>query len=191
MIGFQNAGLRHSQARVKRAGGTRDLSFTSRWSLFGAIPHPPLFTVLLSARGLPQMDVPGSRGDDGCIQGACMKKVLIADDSHFQVQMLSHFLTEKGFSAIASFDALQAWMTALRETPDAIILDINMPGGSGLEVLRKLKFSAKTQQIPVIVISATSDSHSEQAAKDLGAAEFLQKPIDQEKLIGALTQLLG
>src|SRR5208337_2172889 len=107
-----------------------------------------------------------------------MKKVLIADDSHFQVQMLTRLLTEKGFSAVGSFDALQAWMTAVRETPDAIILDINMPGGSGLEVLRKLKSSSKTQQIPVIIISATSDSQSEQAAKELGAAEFLRKPID-------------
>jgi CheY-like chemotaxis protein len=120
-----------------------------------------------------------------------MKKVLIADDSHFQVQMLSRVLTEKGFSAIGCFDAIQAWMTALRETPDAIILDINMPGGSGLEVLRKLKGSSKTQQIPVIVISATSDPHSEQASKGLGAAEFLQKPIDLEKLIVALTRFLG
>ncbi|MGA2482518.1 MAG: response regulator [Candidatus Acidiferrales bacterium] len=120
-----------------------------------------------------------------------MKKILVADDSHFQVQLLSRFLTGKGFAVIASFDSLQAWMTALREAPDAILLDITMPGGSGLEVLRKLKFSSKTQQVPVIVMTATSDPQLEQEAKDLGAAEFLHKPVDQEKLIGALTRLLG
>lgn len=51
-----------------------------------------------------------------------MKKILIADDSRVQVHQISQWLTEKGFHVVASFDALQAWMTALREAPDAIIL---------------------------------------------------------------------
>lgn len=67
-----------------------------------------------------------------------MSKILIADDSRFQVAMLTKALEENGFEVVCAVDALQAWMTALRAVPDAIVLDINMPGGSGIEVLRRL-----------------------------------------------------
>jgi CheY-like chemotaxis protein len=82
-----------------------------------------------------------------------MPKVLIADDSRFQRQMLASFLLPKKFEIIFAVDALQTWMMALRLTPDRILLDINMPGGTGIEVLKRLRVSSKTQQIPVIVVS--------------------------------------
>jgi len=118
-----------------------------------------------------------------------MKKILIADDSRVQVHQISQWLTEKGFHVVASFDALQAWMTALREAPDAIILDISMPGGSGIDVLKKLSFSPKTQHIPVIVVSASQELSLEQEAKQLGAIEFLHKPVDRDKLLSGLARL--
>ena len=118
-----------------------------------------------------------------------MPKILVADDSRFQVELLSNWLSEKGATVVVAGDALQAWMKALRTEPDAIILDINMPGGTGLEVLKRLRLSAKTQHIPVIVVS--SNQESEQSARSLGAAEFLPKPLDSELLAQALTRLLG
>jgi len=65
-----------------------------------------------------------------------MAKILIADDSRFQVQLVSSCLTPRGFSVVSAGDALQTWMMALREKPEAIVLDINMPGGTGIEVLK-------------------------------------------------------
>ncbi len=119
-----------------------------------------------------------------------MHKILIADDSRFQVQMLSGWLTESGFAVVTSFDALQAWMAALRAAPDAIILDINMPGGSGIEVLKRLRMSTKTQQIPVVVVSGDSKVEVEQAARDLGVSEFLHKPVEREQLCNTLARVL-
>jgi len=118
------------------------------------------------------------------------KKVLIADDSRFQVQMLSMFLTEKGVEVVAAQDGLQASTLAMRASPDAIILDINMPGGSGIEVLRRIRLSAKSQHIPVVVVSGNVESATEQAAKTLGAAAFLHKPIDTDELWRVLCTLL-
>jgi twitching motility two-component system response regulator PilH len=85
-----------------------------------------------------------------------MAKVLIADDSRVQVFLVKTALEQKGFQVIVAMDAMQAGMTALRNAPDAIILDINMPGGSGLEVLKRLRMSTKTQLIPVIVVAGVS-----------------------------------
>src|SRR5882724_4204706 len=86
-----------------------------------------------------------------------MPKILIADDSRFQVQALTSWLSPKGFEVITALDAIQAWMSALRASPDLILLDINMPAGNGLEILKRLRNSPKTQRIPVIVITGDED----------------------------------
>jgi len=120
-----------------------------------------------------------------------MAKILIADDSRFQVQLMATHLSPKGFSILSAGDALQTWMTALREKPDAILLDINMPGGTGIEVLKRLRMSAKTQHIPVIVISGNSEANIEQTVHDLGACDFLHKPVDPDQLADMLSRMLG
>jgi CheY-like chemotaxis protein len=77
-----------------------------------------------------------------------MARILIADDSRFQVQLIAAYLEPRGFVVVSAGDALQTWMKALREKPEAIVLDINMPGGTGIEVLKRLRMSATTQHIP-------------------------------------------
>jgi CheY-like chemotaxis protein len=119
-----------------------------------------------------------------------MTKILIADDSPFQQKLLATHLSSKGFAVVAAADALQAWMMTIREKPDAIILDINMPGGTGIEVLKRLRMSVKTRNIPVIVASGNSDAEVEGMAKEFGVHEFLHKPIDLDKLCVSLSQLL-
>jgi CheY-like chemotaxis protein len=119
-----------------------------------------------------------------------MSKILIADDSRFQVAVLSKALEEKGFEVVVALDALQASMTAMRVAPDAIVLDINMPAGSGIEVLRRLKMSSKTQQIPVMVVSGNTDPSIEPLAKQLGVADFFRKPVDPAQLCQALSRVL-
>jgi two-component system cell cycle response regulator len=107
-----------------------------------------------------------------------MLKILVADDSRLQVALLRKALLEDGFEVVVAEDALQAGMLALRAAPDAIILDINMPGGSGIEVLKRLRRSTKTQHIPVLVVSGNNDLDIRQVAMELGVAEFLPKPVD-------------
>src|SRR5919198_264849 len=126
--------------------------------------------------------LPKSRSD--------MAKILVADDSRFQLALLGSALEEKGFQVVAAQDALQAGMLALRTAPDAIVLDINMPGGTGLEVLRRLKTSTKTRNIPVLVVSGNDDPDIRQAAMDLGVVDFLSKPVDTDQLGKELSALL-
>jgi len=119
-----------------------------------------------------------------------MAKILIADDSKLQVQLISTCLAERGFAVISAGDALQTWMIALREKPAAIVLDISMPGGTGVEVLKRLRMSAKTQHIPVIVVSGSSEPNIENTVKELGARDFLSKPVDTKQLGELLSHLL-
>ena len=119
-----------------------------------------------------------------------MPKVLIADDSRFQREMLAMLLSPRGFEAIFAGDALQAWMFALRSNPQLILLDINMPGGTGIEVLKRLRMSSKTQQIPVIVVSGEDNPATEALVWSLGAASFLHKPVERERLYAAVDSAL-
>jgi CheY-like chemotaxis protein len=120
-----------------------------------------------------------------------MPRILIADDSRVQIHIFSTYLTAKGFTVAVAVDALQAWMSALREVPDAIVLDHNMPSGSGIDVLKKLRTSIKTQRIPVVVVTGTSDAELERMARELGAAEFLHKPVEPAQLYTILVRLLA
>jgi len=100
------------------------------------------------------------------------------------------FLKSKGFESIFAVDALQAGMAALRSDPQLILLDINMPGGTGIEVLKRLRMSTKTQHIPVIVVSGEENPETEATVRGLGAVAFLRKPVEQEQLCAAVDSAL-
>jgi DNA-binding response OmpR family regulator len=123
-------------------------------------------------------------------QIAQKRTILVADDDRVLAHLLSARLTGAKYSVIVSYDATHAFMAAMRLAPAIVILDINMPGGTGLGVLKRLKSSRKTNLIPVIVLSGSVDPAEVQNVIDLGADEFLQKPPDFERLEVALTRLL-
>ena len=117
------------------------------------------------------------------------KKILVADDDKVTLETLSAQLRGAGFQVVTAMDAMQAFMAAQRTNPDAVLLDIQMPGGTGLDTLKRLHASTKTQAIPVIAISAHPKLGPQAMA--LGAVEFLAKPLDFERLRGTLARLLA
>jgi DNA-binding response OmpR family regulator len=118
-------------------------------------------------------------------------KVLLADDDRLLTQLLSSRLRAKGAEVIVAHDAMQAFMNAVRAQPDVIVLDIQMPGGTGLEALKKLKVSVKTSGIPVVVVSGSVEPQASVMIKELGAAEFLLKPVDPDVLYDVLAAVLS
>ena len=119
-------------------------------------------------------------------------RILIADDDRVLSHLLCNRLRARGCDVVAAFDAMQAFMFALRAPqPDAIVLDVNMPAGTGVETLKKLKLSTKTAFIPVIVLSGSTDPRLPEIVAELGAAQFLAKPTDPEAIFEALSNLLA
>jgi DNA-binding response OmpR family regulator len=117
--------------------------------------------------------------------------ILIADDDRLSVHALAAYLKGRGFQIISAADAMQAVMYAMRTPLAAVFLDIKMPGGTGLEVLKKLKASVKTGNVPVIVITGSDDPDLPHKVRELSADEFLSKPIDLSKVNDILNRLLG
>jgi len=116
--------------------------------------------------------------------------ILVADDDKVHVHLLTSLLKQRGVGVTVAYDGLQACSTALRSKLDAIILDIHMPAGTGFEVLRKLKTSTKTSQIPVIVVSGSVNPDEVLVIESLGAEHFVRKPADFDQLFELLRDVV-
>jgi CheY-like chemotaxis protein len=117
--------------------------------------------------------------------------ILVADDDPVVVSILSAGLRERGFMVTAAADALQAMMMARRTPPAAILLDIMMPGGSGFEVLKRLRSNSTLSGIPVVAMSANNDPELPRKVQAVGADAFLLKPVQLDEVAATLRQLLG
>lgn len=113
-------------------------------------------------------------------------KVLIADDDIEILRTLEFGLRAAGFEVCTATDAWRAFEEAKKGVPDGILLDITMPKGSGLDVLRLLKGTAGTQHIPIIVISGSADPGMPESVKQLGAADYIAKPFEISKVLSTL-----
>jgi CheY-like chemotaxis protein len=121
-----------------------------------------------------------------------MKRVLVADDDPLFVEIVRAVLQPRGWQVQAAHDSMQVMMYALRTPePEVILLDVDMPGGTGLAALRRLKQSVRTSGIPVVVISATQDPAIPGQVASLGATGFLAKPVDPATLEQKLRKILN
>jgi len=118
-------------------------------------------------------------------------RVLIADDDPVVTHVVRVGLGTMGWQVEVADDAMQAVTFATRSPPEAIILDFNMPGGTGLTALEQLQATMKTRYVPVLVLSATQDPTVRSRAEALGAAGFLPKPVDLHVLHAELCRIIG
>jgi diguanylate cyclase (GGDEF)-like protein len=103
-------------------------------------------------------------------------RLLVVDDEPVNVQALYHALSGEHQVLVAT-SGEQALALARDKTPDAVLLDIVMPGLDGFEVCRRLKADALTRDIPVLFVSAHDDLDAEAHGLDCGAVDFITKPI--------------
>jgi DNA-binding response OmpR family regulator len=112
--------------------------------------------------------------------------ILIADDEPETCTVVAAILKKAGHQTVMARDAMQTVFTAVQRSPDLIILDVMMPAGTGVGALEKLKLSTRTSHIPVIVLSAITDRARIEKVRELGAVEFLPKPVDADALLSAV-----
>ena len=109
-------------------------------------------------------------------------RILVVDDEAPIRMLLTDLLEEKGYTVLTAADGAAAIDCAIAQQPDLILLDICMPDMEGMEVCAKLRKNPITRTIPVIFLTAfNSDERLEQAI-DMGANDFLGKPINSVEL---------
>ena len=108
------------------------------------------------------------------------EKILVVDDELEIRDMLGRFLTEQGYAVILASDGKEALHLAEKENPQAILLDIKMPGVDGIGTCKALKANEETRFIPVIMATALWDTYAE--AIEAGAEDFVTKPFNLVEL---------
>nr|WP_315392101.1 diguanylate cyclase [uncultured Duganella sp.] len=103
--------------------------------------------------------------------------ILIVDDAPENLAALRKLMVEQGYQTFVATSGERALKIARRVHPDLILLDIMMPGMDGLETCRQLKSHAATQRIPVIFMSAKTDTDDVVAGFDIGAVDYIAKPL--------------
>jgi len=112
--------------------------------------------------------------------------ILIVDDTPINLEMLFDFLGQAGFTVLIAEDGESAIARAEYAPPDLILLDILMPGMDGFETCRLLKSSELTQDIPVIFMTALSETVDKVRGFELGAVDYLTKPLQHQEVLARI-----
>lgn len=116
-------------------------------------------------------------------------RIVIVEDNESLAKAISYRLRDRGHAADVLHDGAEADAFLAQEGADLVVLDINLPGKSGLDILRALR--ARGDSAPVILLTARSDTSDRVAGLDLGADDYLVKPFEMDELearIRALTR---
>jgi adenylate cyclase len=118
-------------------------------------------------------------------------KLLIVDDEAYNVDYLEQELEECGYQIITAFNGKEALDKIRREQPDLVLLDLMMPIVDGFAVLSEIKADNDLREIPVIIVSAATDSKSIVKGVKQGADDYLTKPVDADLLVQKVKEYLG
>ncbi|HEY9822481.1 MAG TPA: adenylate/guanylate cyclase domain-containing protein [Candidatus Sericytochromatia bacterium] len=113
--------------------------------------------------------------------------IVIVDDKPTNLGVLFDFLTDSGFKVLVAQDGESAIQKVEYAHPDLILLDVMMPGIDGFETCRRLKANDSTQDIPVIFMTALSDIVDKVKGFNLGAVDYIIKPVQQEEVKARVT----
>lgn len=117
-------------------------------------------------------------------------KILIVDDEPKNIKLIVTILKNYGYSFETAENGLEALEKAEKCSPDLILLDIMMPEMDGYEACKRLKSDSLTQHIPVVMVTALTDRESRLKGLEVGANDFLTKPVDATELMVRAKNLL-
>jgi CheY-like chemotaxis protein len=118
--------------------------------------------------------------------------IFMVDDEPLAIEVTRFHLEEAGFTRfVSSSEPLHATAMIRNTRPDVLLLDLMMPGMSGLELLEQLEAENLLKDVPAIILTASNDPRTKLRALELGATEFLTKPADPTELVMRLRNTIA
>ena len=119
------------------------------------------------------------------------KTVLVVEDNELNMKLFNDLLEAHGYKVIQTRDGLSALDLARKHMPDLILMDIQLPEVSGLEVTKWLKDDPELKVIPVVAVTAFAMKGDEERIREGGCEAYLSKPISVGKFIETIRHFLG
>ncbi len=120
-----------------------------------------------------------------------MKRVLVVDDDASVVEVIAANLEAEGYDVETAGDGVEAWDRVVSSVPDLLVLDWLLPGRNGIDLLADLRRHPRTQNLPVVLLSAKARDEEIWAGWQAGADYYLTKPFRIEQLLYYLEELSG
>ncbi len=119
-----------------------------------------------------------------------ISRILVVDDSSTNIVLLEAILNGQGYDIETAQSVKEAYQIIKKENVNLILLDLLMPKISGFDFLREIKNNDSTKDIPVIIVSAVADVDNRRRSMELGAMDFINKPIDIQDFIERIETIL-
>ncbi len=119
------------------------------------------------------------------------QRVLLAEDEPNIVESLTFLLRREGFEVDVHLNGAEALSAALAQPPDVVILDVMLPQLDGFEILRRLRSDTRSENLPVIILTAKGQREDRETALVEGADRFITKPFSNAELVDAVKGLAG
>lgn len=116
-----------------------------------------------------------------------MKKIVIVEDELFMREELVSILQKEGYDTCCITNFINTAEKILKESPDLVLLDLNLPGVTGFEICKEIKIRSTT---PILILTSRDQLRDELHALGLGADEYLTKPCNKDRLIARISNLL-
>lgn len=118
------------------------------------------------------------------------RKILITEDDVCQMEILEYRFSQQGFEVIKAQNGQQAKELVAQHMPDAILMDVDLPDMSGMELCQFLTDGDNTADIPIIILSGSTDEGIVRQARSAGSSFFLHKPYDPTALLLLVNQAI-
>lgn len=120
-----------------------------------------------------------------------MQQVLVIDDSPTESNRFREILEKNGYEVLTSKDAIEGIEKAKKTQPDAILMDVVMPGLNGFQATRQLTRDKQTAHIPIIFVTTKDQQADKIWGQRQGAKGYLVKPVDESVLIKAIQSIMN
>jgi two-component system response regulator len=120
-----------------------------------------------------------------------MKKILLVEDNELNRDMLSRRLTRKGYDMVLAVDGEEAVSKAATESPDIVLMDMNLPVMDGWAASKELKSNNLTRHIPVLALTAHAMAGDKEKALAAGCDDYETKPVEFARLLKKIEGLLA
>ena len=121
-----------------------------------------------------------------------MFKILVIDDDNAVRSLLHDALVSSGYDCLLVANAAGGLKACAREKPDLVVVDVQLPDGSGIEVCRKIKADEELRRIPVLIVSGhVSNVESRLEGLEAGAEDYVIKPFSVQEFMARITDILG